>query len=301
MLTREFTRRAAGEQARTVLPKINVRALSALPVPVPPLHEQRRVVVVLEGHLSRLDAATRMLYQATARSVALGAAARRRLFEGLRRKSGLTLLLEVSSIANGQTPKGVLDLVTSQPSPGSLPYFKVGDMNVGDGQWMEASRNYIALDAAASVGLTVRPAGTVLIPKRGGAIATNKKRILRQSRCYDLNTMGIIPDEKLDSRYLWHWLESVDLAAIADGSNVPQINAPQIRRLSLPVPGLDAQRGVSEELDRLDQAVARIYGAVSISVQRGERLRDALLAAAFSGQLAGRLPHVAARRRMVCD
>ncbi len=52
MLTREFTRRAAGEQARTVLPKINVHALSTLRVLLPPLGDERRLVEILEDHLS---------------------------------------------------------------------------------------------------------------------------------------------------------------------------------------------------------------------------------------------------------
>lgn len=61
MLSPEFTRLAAGEQARTVLPKINKHALGQLPVPVPPLDEQRRIVDLLEGHLSHLDAAENYL------------------------------------------------------------------------------------------------------------------------------------------------------------------------------------------------------------------------------------------------
>jgi len=71
MLTREFTRRAAGEQARTVLPKINVRALSGLPVPMPPQGEQRRIVEILKDHLSRLDAADAELATALERLVVL--------------------------------------------------------------------------------------------------------------------------------------------------------------------------------------------------------------------------------------
>ena len=57
MLTPEFTACATGEQGRSVLPKINQRDLSKLPVPVPPLPEQRRIVAAVEEHFSRLDAA----------------------------------------------------------------------------------------------------------------------------------------------------------------------------------------------------------------------------------------------------
>lgn len=67
MLTPEFTRHASGQQARTVLPKINKHALGQLPVPVPPLDDQRRIVDLLEDHLSRLDAAANGLLKARKR------------------------------------------------------------------------------------------------------------------------------------------------------------------------------------------------------------------------------------------
>lgn len=251
----------------------------------PELAEQGRIVETLEDHLSRLDAAARTLQRVADRAGTLRAASRTRLFARLESTVGLVPLLDVCSIANGQTPKAIVDRVWPQKLPGSVPYFKIGDMNEGDGRWMESARNYIMPEAAAAVGLAIRPAGTVLIPKRGGAIATNKKRILREAGCFDLNTMGFVPTALLEPSYLWHWLRSVDLAAIADGSNVPQINAPQIRKLALPVPALVEQRAASEELDELDEAVDRLRLQTVVGRERSYRLRRALLNAAFSGRL----------------
>ncbi|MBV9870489.1 MAG: restriction endonuclease subunit S [Frankiaceae bacterium] len=78
LLSAEFTALAAGQQGRSVLPKINREALSRLPVPVPPLSEQSRIVIAIEEHLSGLDSAVRQL----------DAAARRLGFELHRREGG---------------------------------------------------------------------------------------------------------------------------------------------------------------------------------------------------------------------
>lgn len=254
-------------------------------ITLPPLDQQQLIVDLLEEHLSRSKAALGTLESAVLRGEALRNLTRKRVFDDLSGAHGTTPLLVACSIANGQTPKGVLSLVRPDRPSGALPYFKVGDMNVGDGKWMSVARFYISPAEATSVGLTLRPAGTVLLPKRGGAIATNKKRMLREPSYYDLNTMGLVPGDGLESSYLWHWLRSVDLESIADGSNVPQINATQVRGLSLPVPSVDVQREVVVRLDASDQAIDRLKGQLLELAHRGEQLRLVLLASALSGKL----------------
>jgi type I restriction enzyme S subunit len=82
MLTPEFTELAVGQQGRSVLPKINREQLSRLPVPVPPLSEQRRIVQEVEERLSRIDAMRASIERAQKRSKALRAAILERAFRG---------------------------------------------------------------------------------------------------------------------------------------------------------------------------------------------------------------------------
>jgi type I restriction enzyme S subunit len=67
LLTPWFTNEAAGHQGRSVLPKINREALDRLPVPIPPLAEQQRIVSVIDEQFTRLDAASGALESARTR------------------------------------------------------------------------------------------------------------------------------------------------------------------------------------------------------------------------------------------
>jgi type I restriction enzyme S subunit len=138
--------------------------------------------------------------------------------------------------------------------------------------------------------LRVRPAGTVIFPKRGGAIATNKKRILLEPAVFDLNTMGLVPSEALVPKFLLYWLETKDLASLADGSNVPQINVPDVAPLEVPVPPPDEQQRVVEELEAQLSTLDASQQAIERAQRRSAALRRSILEHAFAGRLVSREP-----------
>ncbi len=259
-------------------------------IPLPPFEDQREVLDLLEDHLSRLDAGQR-LCSASSRRLALLRRARWQQTFISEPLGPIRNLLDVVTIANGQTPKGLLDQLDTVAHDESVPYFKVGDMNHADGRYMSEARFHVSRETAARLGLHVREAGTVLLPKRGGAIATNKKRLLRAAAAFDLNTMGLVCGPEIVPEYLWHWFDGVDLGRLADGSNVPQINAPQIRSLAIPVPSIDIQHRIVDRLDDEHDRVERAMGAASAARDRAAQLRSSLLAAAFAGRLTSSTAH----------
>ena len=124
---------------------------------------------------------------------------------------------EIGLVISGATPKEVHTLSSNGP----IPYFKVGDMNkTGNERYMIHSQLSMSDDDAKKLRLSIQNTGTIIFPKRGGAIATNKKRILPQPSAFDLNIMGITP-LIIPTMFLYYWITSIDLAKLSDGSNVP--------------------------------------------------------------------------------
>lgn len=260
--------------------------LKRLPIKLPPLDEQQRIVAVLEEQLSRLDAAQKILVNAAQRVELTQRSILNQFFsEASVAKHGWALdpLEKVAEIRGGNTPrKGEIEFQAA-PSPTNLPFWKVGDMNDADGRYLTRSRTYIDYSSTESARVKICPEGTVLIPKRGGAIATNKKRITGTRGTYDLNTMGIIPGHQVTSDYLWYWFQNIDLRDLADGSNVPQINNPDLRHLLVPVPNKAEQDRIVEHLDAVFSRLRATQELAASS--KAILLRNSLLRDAFAGRL----------------
>lgn len=198
-----------------------------------------------------------------------------------------TSVEQLGFVASGQTPKGV---TTAGARAGDIPWFRVGDMNTeGNEVYMRVGQDWLSHKQVSDLGLHVRPAGTILFPKRGGAIKTNKKRLLVVPSAYDLNTMGIVPIPSVGP-YLWMWFMGLDLGPLADGSNVPQLNHGDIAPLPVPLPPLSEQQRVIEEAKRMMSIQEDVERVASDNAQRANRLRQSILKWAFQGSLVDQNP-----------
>jgi type I restriction enzyme S subunit len=155
---------------------------------------------------------------------------------------------------------------------GAYPFFKVSDMNLpGNEKRMFSANNYVDEATARSLGCKPAPAGTVLFPKIGAAIATNKKRMLVQPSCYDNNVFGIIPLPVLNPRFLLHYLQTLDLSVFAHHSGaVPSIRKSTLDAHRIPLLPLGEQDRIGGILDRLEASTDELSSCLSDEA-RGRR------------------------------
>lgn len=191
-----------------------------------------------------------------------------------------TTLGTVAPLFGGSTPKGVL----TAPS-GTIPFYKVADMNASDGHLMAEARVTLTEEVAEALSLRICPAGTVIFPKVGGALHTNKKRVLARSAAFDTNTMAAVPTSAIDERFLYYWLSGINLSDYAYGSPVPQVSRSRLsdERLLLP-PQSEQKRivaAIEEQFSRLDTGVA----ALEQAGQKLKRMRASVLQCAVTDAL----------------
>lgn len=213
--------------------------LCNLEIPLPSIDEQIRVVHVLDGVRSLIKGANRQIAE-------LDTLAKSRFVEMFGSCTRCVSLADVCCFRSGKTlPKS-----NEMPS-GDYLYAKVGDLNLpGNERVIKSSRSYVNADVAKNL----IPEGAVVFPKRGGAISTNKKRVTARDCCLDLNLMAVIPGEQICTEYLLAWFDQMDLAEIANGSAVPQINNKDLEPLIIPLPQMEAQQEFASFVAQVDKS-----------------------------------------------
>lgn len=134
-------------------------------------------------------------------------------------------------------------------------FCKVGDTNLpGNEIWIRSTRNTIDAETARRLRVTVHPPGTVVFPKIGGAIATNKRRILSRPAAIDNNMLGLVPEEGVDSVWLYHLLRGLEFSQFQTGTSVPALRQSVLAEIEVPRPPVDAQRQIARFLTWLETA-----------------------------------------------
>ena len=171
--------------------------------------------------------------------------------------------------------------VENECETGEVIYLKVADMNMEENQFEIVSSSRFVDKFVPS---QLIPSNSILFPKRGGAIFTNKKRITYTPILADLNIMAITPFVA-NFLFTYYWFLNIDLATLNNGSNVPQINNKDIEPLHFPLPPLAEQQRIVERIESLFEKLDCARELAQNALDSFETRKAAILHKAFTGEL----------------
>lgn len=267
-----FVHYAVSHSYGVKMPRVSTTDAKNALVPIPPVEEQKRIVKKLEELLPLVEEYGRdqeqlekinkdfpvqmeksLLREAVSGKLVpqldeeleveqIGDAPEEVPFE-IPEKWKWVRLESLGTLFSGKTPKA--DELTSS---GNIPYFKISDMNSSENQkYMRHTEHYLKTTPKK-----IFKAGSIIFPKNGGAVFTNKRRFLVRDSIVDLNTGGFYPNKNyLDESYAFLLLSSIDFREISKGTALPTIDSSKLKSYLVPLPPLGEQRRIVEKFEKL--------------------------------------------------
>lgn len=249
LLSYSFLKYTVALSQRSGMPKVNREEVIKYEFSLPSIIEQQKIA----KSLSDMDALIAKSEKFVKKYQALKQACLQHMFprEGQTepdvRLPGFTApweqrkLGDYVTIISGDAP--------SKFDEGNELYVKVDDLNCNS-KYVIDSKNKVALHES----INKAPEGSVVFPKRGAAIMTNKVRILADDCYIDTNLMAL-SSNKIDSEFLYNIISKEGLYKIADTSTIPQINNKHIEPYEVLLPRLDEQRTIGKFFKDVDNLI----------------------------------------------
>ena len=277
----EYARMSRGVRPGQI--EIDNDELHGLRIALPLLEEQRRIADFLDREIARIDA----LIAAKRRMVGLlnerWSVIRRHVTQagGSSEWSSRVQLRRVARLQAG----AAFPHERQGDADGTIPYVKVGDLsNVDEHDQLQSASNRVTPQVAVALRSPVLPSGTIVLPKIGAALLTNRRAVLSEPSCLDQNVMGISV-ETGNPRFVYYCLSCIDLGELSTPGPVPLLNEDAALSVRIPWPSMDEQDRIVGDLDRQRERIQDPTTMLARQIALLQERRQTLITAAVNGQL----------------
>lgn len=267
-----------GDVSGAAITRTNLKKLKVVPVPLPPLNEQKRIVAKLDALFTRIDAAIIRLQETLELSKALFASALDEVFAEGASQWKKVPLSQVAVVARGKSkhrPRNDKSLFD-----GEYPFIQTGDVRNADKYIQNYSTTYNEKGLAQS---KLWSKGTICL-----TIAANigDVAILDMDACFPDSVVGISSDTE-SNEYIYYFLTTLQqhLDTKANAAAQKNINLRILSEIEIPVPSMEEQIGIANYLDTLAEHTRTLEAETQERLDQLTTLKSSLLDSAFRGQL----------------
>jgi len=258
---------------------LNKEKLKEVPITLPPLEEQKRIVKILDEKFAQLEslkanAQTNLQNAKDLFQSQLAKAFSNTTWEKAKLED---IALDFSRGKSKHRPRNDKCLFG-----GDYPFIQTGDIRNADKYVTDYSETYNETGLAQS---KLWPAGTLCI-----TIAANiaETAILSFPCCFPDSVIGFIPNEKLTTvdfvYYLIQFFKS-ELQNLSKGAAQDNLNLAKFENMNFPLPPLPEQKLIIKELDTLSEKVRQLQEIYTKQIANCAELKQAYLQKAFEGEL----------------
>lgn len=271
--------------------KLTQASMRTIPVPLPPLAEQKRIVEQIESLFAKLDEAKEKALSVVESFELRKKAIYKKAFEGdltnsWRAENGINIS-EWEEIPFEKL--GKLERGRSKHRPrndkrlfgGKYPFIQTGDV-AGAGMYVTSHKQ--TLSEFGFEQSRMFPKGTLCI-----TIAANigDAAILSYDCCFPDSVVGFTPGEKCLNKYMYFYLQEIkaELEYIAPATAQKNLNLKLLGKVEIKVPSLKEQEKIVEILEKQINDQENIVEKAENVIETIDVMNKSILAKAFRGEL----------------
>ncbi|WP_303966498.1 restriction endonuclease subunit S [Sporosarcina ureae] len=308
----------------TNIANISAKKIQALPIPIPPVPEQKRIAEKVERLLGKIDEAKRLIDEAKETLELRRAAILDKAFRGELTKKWREENLNVENvdsifnkIKDDQSIKRKIIKPIEEDEinsilPSNWKWVRLGDVfkitsggtpkravskyydghipwvKTGEIKWntIYDTAEHITVEAISNSSAKLLPKDSVLVAMYGQGLTRGRAAILATETTCNQAVCALLPNEFILPKYLFYYfMEGYQrFREIAKGGNQENLSATLISNFIFPFPPLEEQRAIVEILDTIFNNEDKSTDLIDERLKNDE-LRASVLAIAFRGEL----------------
>jgi type I restriction enzyme S subunit len=283
----------------STIPTMTQEGIGRLPIPIPSMVEQQAIANFLDKEVSRIDTLLAKKQQFIERlkekRLALISFTITKGIDGNEelKQSGILWVDQIplhwktgklkwySLIYSGGTPDKTIDEYWEE---GTVPWINSGSVNQ---RVITTPSAFITQEALLKSSAKWIPQNALVMALAGQGKTKGMVAQLAIKTTCNQSMAAIIPDNRLNPRYLMFWLEInyQNIRNLAGGDQRDGLNLSMIGSIECILPPLGEQNAIVELIDRIDIKHEAIISKTDEAVQKLQEYKTALISAAVTGKI----------------